>query len=785
MLSHSPWSAVYLRTTAILLIASFSLDPARSQEADPALAEALPEVEIIATSPSPVKKKPRKRRSSSVAQPSSTPTPPVFDAGASDTDLDPVEFDAGPVEATAPPRGWLNVVEDAFVPVTVVNEDEIFASHGANIADSLDEKPGISGTTYAPGANRPVIRGLDTYRVRVQENGIGSHDVSALSEDHVVPIDPFTAKRIEVIRGPATLRYGGQAFGGVVAVENDRIPSVIPPGGISGEIKGDLSSVDEGKNGAARITAGGGGFAVHADGFIRRSEDYDTPRGTQFNTFAESEGGAVGASLIGPNGFIGVSLQRYQFLYGLPGEEARELRPRLDGDQDRIQAKGEWNINGPAIKAARFWFGASDYLHEEIVNEGEGDEVGSRFSNEEVEGRVEVEHATISTSFGRLSGAFGVHAFTRDIEAKSFEGDSLLAPAETESIAGFLFEELQATSQLTLQAALRIEHTKVSGRNRAEPLHADDELMAFDRSFTPISFSLGGIYDLPDGTAFSINGQYVERAPDAAELYSAGIHEATGTFEIGDPTLDIEKARSIELGVRKARGPFRYDATAFYTRYDGFIFKSLTGRECEGGTLAGCEEHGHDDDDDHDEDEHHDDDDHDEDEHAEEEDGHGHEALDQVLFRQRDAYFVGVEIGAQYDVGRVFNGVWGIDARYDFVHARFTNGGNVPRIPPHRLGGGLFFRSNNLFARVGLLHAFDQDRFGENEIATPGYTLLSAELAYTDVVETGAGATQFTIGVKGENLADDEVLNHVSFKRREDVLLPGASVRVFGSIKLN
>ena len=158
------------------------------------------------------------------------------------------------------------------------------------------------------------------------------------------------------------------------------------------------------------------------------------------------------------------------------------------------------------------------------------------------------------------------------------------------------------------------------------------------------------------------------------------------------------------------------------------------------------------------------------------------ENFDLVLFQQRDATFYGVELAAQYDVAPIWRGVWGVDGRYDFVNAKFEGGENVPRIPPHRLGGGLYYRDANWFVRAGLLHAFDQNRFGVNEIATPGYTLISAELSYTSEIGNG---TTFTLGLKGENLADDEVLNHASFKRREDVLLPGASVRLFGSIKFN
>jgi iron complex outermembrane receptor protein len=653
--------------------------------------------------------------------------------------------------------GTLIVVDDAFVPVTVATERDIEATHGATITETLQTRPGISGTTFAPGSNRPIIRGLDSYRVRVQENGIGTGDVAALSEDHAVPIDPYSASRIEVVRGPATLRYGSQAIGGVVAVENDRIPSIIPNGGFSGEIRGGLSSVDEGRDGAFRATAGANGIAVHADGFKRQAEDYDTPRGRQLNSYVDSEGGALGVSMIGLSGFLGVSISRFESLYGIPGEEAAEEDKRIDLEQDKLQVKGEWRVQDFGVEALRVWFGASDYAHQEVVEDGEAK---ADFANEEYEGRLEMQHLPIVTSLGTLRGAIGTQFVSRNMRGLSLEddADSLLEPSETDSIAAFIFEELDVTRELTLQAAARIEHTEIDGFERID----SDTIQAQGRDFTPVSVSLGGLYRLPGANVVSLNGQYVERAPDAGELFSGGVHEATGTFEIGNANLDVERATTVEAGLRKATGAFRYDATAFYTQYDGFIFKGITG-SC-GETIDSCV--------------------------PEFVGDPGGAELARVNFDQRDATFYGVEIAAQYDVAPIWNGVWGIDGQYDFVNAEFSNGENVPRIPPHRLGGGLYYRDTAWFARVGVLHAFDQDRFAVefDEIATPGYTLVSAELSYTARF-TGVGGLpqEMVIGLKGENLADDVILNHASFQRREEVgvILPGANVRLFGSIKLN
>lgn len=723
----------------------------------------LPEVQVIqkpqeaeAPKPTPEKKpadvaddapgdvapaaKPRKKKVAATPQkPAAKPNPAVAaPVPQSAEDVTPVA--AG--EPLSAPPGTLIVSDDPFAPITTTTQREIVAKQGQTITDTLATKPGIIGSTFAPGANRPIVRGLDNNRVRVQEGGIGTHDVSTLSEDHAIPVDPYAAERVEVIRGPETLRYGGQAVGGVVSIENDRVPSFIPRGGFSGAITGGLSSVDDGEDGAFKATAGANGMAVHADGFKRQAEDYRTPRGIQENSYVDSQGGSAGASLVGPDGFIGVAFARVESNYGIPAEEAH-----IELEQDKILSRGEWRIQGTTIEAIRFWFGASDYAHNEVAEDGE---IGSRFTNREQEFRAEIDQHPISTALGELSGTWGGQWGHGNLRGQSFEGSSLLEPAETNRIAGFVFQTLGLTDQLKVLGAARIESARIDGTGLLD-FSDPSNLILFtgEKSYTPVSFSGGLAYDFAPGLTGRLTGQYVERAPEAPELFSQGLHEATGTFEIGNPNLEKEKARTIEVGLKQAGGDLRFDASAYYTQFDGFISKDLTGVQC-GDTIDTCG--------------------------VEDE-------LDQLRFEQRDARFYGVEIAAQYDIAPIWTGVWGVEGQYDFVNARFNDGENVPRIPPHRLGGGLYYRDANWFARTAVLHAFDQDRIAFVETPTKGYTLISAELSYTALLPaSGALAPEYTIGIKGENLADDEVRNHASFKK-DEVLQPGANVRVFGTVK--
>ncbi|MEL6979179.1 MAG: TonB-dependent receptor [Pseudomonadota bacterium] len=656
--------------------------------------------------------------------------------------LDTVVITATPLERTT---------DELAAPVTIIERDEIARSGAATLGDLLKYKPGVTESSFAPGSSRPIIRGLDNFRIRIQENGIGSQDVSALSEDHAIPFDPFTTQRVEVIRGPATLRYGSEAIGGVVSVLNNRIPQYAPEGGFSGEVFSSIETVDEGLDVGALADFAIGRVAGHIDGFMRERENYDTPDGEQENSFVEAEGAAAGGSVLLDNGFLGASVQLYQSEYGLPGGEAAENEIFIDLRQVKVNAAGEINNLGGFIDTIRGQVGYADYEHDEV--EGTTGEVKSTYNNDSVEGRIEVVHAPIG---GVVEGAFGFQASHRDLSAAG-EGGELIAPATADRFALFLFEEVSVLDRAVLQLGGRVEHVKLDGfgvevaelapATNGGPGEIDDLGSDRKRDFTPLSASAALVVDVAEATTLGFTVQYAERAPSLLELFAKGPHEATETFEIGDPRLDKEKALSFELTAKRVAGPFQFEASAFHTSYQDFIFKRFTGNSC-GEEFDTCEV------------------------------GDGEE-LTQITYSAADATFIGAELGASWDAIAIGDGVLGFDGQFDIVRAEFDSGGDVPRIPPMRLGAGVYYQQGGFSSRVGVLRAFEQDDVAENEEPTKGFTDLTAEASYS--FAGAEGQPGFEIGVVGSNLLDDEIRNHSSFKK-DDVLLPGASARVFGRV---
>jgi iron complex outermembrane receptor protein len=676
-------------------------------------------------------------------------------------------------------QGTLPIVTDQFATVTVVPNAELRRNGAATLGDLLFDKPGITGSSFAPGASsRPIIRGLDVNRVRIQEDGIGANGASDLGEDHFVPVDPLTTNQVEVIRGPATLRFGSQAIGGVVEATNNRIPTSIPQRGFSAELRGAGTSVDNGLDGAVLLDAGAGNFAVHGDAFGRKAEAYRVPHypylaapdpatapnatqpgnfnGRQPNSALNNNGESVGGSYIFNDGFFGVAVTQNDALYHIPGIDGEDHNTRIDAHQTKVLSKGELRAPNAMVDAIRFWGGITDYKHNEIGLADDTnpatDGIRQTFTNKEQEARVEAQLAPFNLRFATLTTAIGAQGGHQELTAPSPDNAGLWDPNSNQRIAGYMFNEFKFSDVTKAQIAGRIEQVNLYGIGRSFDVAGTTTSTAVSPAYTPKSVSFGLIQNFAWDLVGSVTAQYVQRAPKPAELFSGGGHDATVTFDKGNPNLKIEAAKSVEIGLRRATGPIRFEVTAYYTKFDGFIFRRLTGNTCDGGTGV-C--------------------------------GPGAGDLNEAMYSQANATFRGGEFQSQWDIAALGDGVFGIEDQFDVVRATFSDGTNVPRIPPLRVGGGVYWRDARWLARVKLLHAFAQNDVAPvAETPTSGYDDLRAEFSYQWKPANPAASdlTEVSIGVSGTNLLNRDIRNSVSYSK-DEVLMPGASVRLFTTVK--
>ncbi len=694
---------------------------------------------------------------------------------------------------------------DSARPVDVLEFPEIQVKLQATLGETLRDEPGVSATSYGQGASRPVIRGLDANRIRVIQDGLSVLDVSNTSPDHAVAIEPLAASKIEIVRGPAVLLYGTNAVGGLVNATSSRIPRS-PVTGLTGSVDASYGTVNDGVSYSGMLEGGYKGFSFHFDTSYRHANNYDIPgfkrsaelrardprpledepRDTLPDSRYETKQAGGGVSWAGSRGFIGFGGSAFHTLYGVPGfEEGVSIKL----NQKRYESAGQLNQPFPGFRSIAYNFGYAAYAHQEQAP----GELGTRFTSKGYEGRLELRNER----FMGFEGVLGYQIQRGDFRAVGDE--SFQAPTRTQNHAFFVFQEIALGRQLRFEVGGRYEYQRVKGSALDLPL-VDGFVFPEEPGFVPRRRTLhnfsaaGSLVWTPRedwNLAFSIG--YTQRPPTGQETLAFGPHLATDQYEVGTPDLAKEKSLALDLTLRKRAGWVTGSVSGFYYRYSGYVDLLDTGLDF----LSAADADG-----------------------AEVRQflGRGADAnpalavdlrIPVFRFTGLDADFYGFEAEAQVhllgpvpssaagDRSRARDAADGktarpgksvardpapalardlfIDLRGDYVRAetRGSNGFDLPRIPPLRLGAGLVYKDQRLTARVDYRRVFRQDQTAPLETETRGYNDLSASVQYT----FASGPVTWTAYVKGANLTDAEQRNHVSYLK-EVTPLPGRNVTV-------
>ena len=604
------------------------------------------------------------------------------------------------IVVTATPFGQTEN-DQILAPAKILAGDELRDKLGATLGETLSQELGVSASAFGAGASRPIIRGLEGTRVKMLENGMAVSDVSGLSNDHAVSADGATARQIEILRGPAALLYGSGAIGGLVNVVNERIPNALE-GKIGGQAEMRYSTVDKGRNGSASIDGSSGNIGFHIDGNVRRTDDYTIPgdrvlgggsgvTGRLPRSFIEQDTAGAGASVVGEWGHAGASVSVLNQLYGIPSLEGA----RIDMAQTRYDTDVLFKKPVAGLEAIHFKLGYTDYHHEELNDENEAE---IRYDNRAFESRLEATHKAVAG----WNGTFGVQTENTHFSGKGSEGGVDTVPVtRSTAVAAFLVEE-RAFGPLRINAGVRAESVK--RRPEVGP----------ERSFDLASYSVGAMFQLTPGYSAGATVSVAQRAPTTEELYSAGPHEATETFDIGNNSFRKETSHNLELTVQKTAGLVRWKGNLFYNKVKDFIYGNISGDLLDDAGNPGDE-------------------------------------LRERVFEQADATVRGAEAELTYNSagegwsGRLFA---------DTSRGKLASGGHLPLQAATRTGADVGYRAGRLRGGVNLLRALRQDRLAAFEdMVTPGYTLLNANLSYTQPFK-GHDITWFLLA---KNLLDEDI----------------------------
>jgi len=703
---------------------------------------------------------------------------------------------------------------ESALPVNVISGDELRLKQASTLGETLKNEVGVHSSYFGPVSSSPIIRGMDGPRVLITQNGLDVGDASRVGPDHAVSAEAGTAQQVEVLRGPSTLFYGSGAIGGVVNVVDNRVPTTID-NQIDYLLK--HNDVADENEATLNINTGYKSLAVHLDAFWRESNDYKIPgyataedshddhdeehdeeghedehedehaeeeiKGLLENSASKSSGFTIGSSYLFDAGYVGLSYGRMERTYGIPGHahseheedehdehEETEMEHNEEGAvfgdlvQDRYQLLSEISFEDSFINRLMSKVAYTDYQHQEI----EGGEVGTQFNNEMLETRFDLYHQAVDG----WKGAWTLHYKENDFKAIGEE--AFTSPSTTESIAVAWLEEKHVDNVLW-QLGARIEHVELSASGEVESHdehgdeldgHDEEELHFNKQSFTPISASLGAVWEYSAGYNVGFSAAFSQRAPSASELFSNGAHIGTSTYEVGalfevheedhelhvelsDQNVELETAYNLDITWRKFEGDFGFVASAFYNHIDDYYYQANTGLFAEDG--------------------HEDHDEALEEDHADESEG-----LPVYVFQQNNVVMYGIEAELFYQVTPSLKAT----LFTDYIHAKLTDGDNLPRIPPMRIGGQFNYITDEYSAELSATHYFKQSDTAELETETDGYTMLDANFNYF-INNVGDDMVAF---LKVNNITDEEARVHTSFLKNVSPLpARGVTVGIRGS----
>ena len=589
---------------------------------------------------------------------------------------------------------------EALRPVGVMTGDDLQRQMTATVAGTLASMPGLAATRMGPTVAQPVIRGLSGDRVQMLEDGTPVGDASNSGSDHTTALDPSSARRIEVVRGPGALLYGGNALGGVINVIRDEIPTAVPHR-LTGAATLQTQTVSGSLAGSATAA-----FAVaervplRVEVTARTSGDLKTPAGTLLNTDGELLSGGAGTAYVSDWGRLGASFRGYRNYYGIPGGFVGGHAEGVRIEMERATSKFRTVVDEPAgpFENLRFEATYNWYTHRELEAP---DILGTLFDQEGASADFLGRHGRLGPF---TAGAMGGRASRVDFAY----GGSLHTPDTRRLRAALYLLEEVSLGSVKIESGLRYDWTL------ADP--AEDRVSDIgeirDREFHSLSGSLGVLYRSASGLVLGASAVRAFRAPDITELYSEGPHLAAYVFEVGNPSLEGEVGRGFDVFLRFESDRLRAELTGFHNDIRNYIYGEDTGE------LSRVR-------------------------------------LPIYQFRGNDAVFSGFEGSVDIDAGRGL----ALEGVASSVKGSLAGTGEpLPLVPPLKGHVAMKYEKPSWYVRAEAEMADRQDRVGEFEEPTRGYTVLNA----TAGVRFTFGGRLNVLTVSLANAGNAEYRNHLS-----------------------
>jgi iron complex outermembrane recepter protein len=668
--------------------------------------------------------------------------------------LEPSVIESAEVVITGTPYSANNKTNS--LAVVSVNRDKIAQSGGTNLVDAIAKVPGISQVTTGGAISKPIIRGLGYNRVLTMVDG-AREEGQQWGDEHGIQVDQFSASRIEVLKGPASLLYGSDALGGVINIIDDLVPA---PGDFNGNF-----TTNYGTNGG--LTASSLMLQGNTNGFVYRGRvSYKNAYGFGYKNKIVPNAGfneTNVSAMLGLNktwGYTHLSLSRFNTNIGL-------VKEGPDANGDYLDEEGNVISTGEA-KSRKLELPYQNINHYRaalnsniLIN---GSQLKSTFAFQR-NIRKEFEESKDEPGLN-----LGLNSFTYDVkysfansgvweptigiqgmyQTNKNSGEEFLVPDYNSNNIGAFAYLKRNFKNGAINAGLRYDYKKIEGKDLFEDHgdHSHEIFTAFDNKFSNLSGSLGFAFEVAKDLNLKGNIGSGFRAPNIAELGANGKHEGTFRYEIGNSNLKQETSLQFDLGLEYRAENVTLGLNAYSNKIYDYIYLSNQNNE----TITATDHDGN------------------------------TEVLPVYRFLQTDAKLIGGEASVDFHL------IKALHFENTFAYVRGTNQATdspLPFIPAASLNNEIRFEPsikglNDSFIKVGLTNVFKQNRFDSFETETDGYTLLDAGIGTSFKTKKG----KLNVWVTGQNLTNKLYYNHLSRYKLAGIYNPGRNLSFGISVPL-
>lgn len=658
-----------------------------------------------------------------------------------------------------------------------------------SLAQTLERLPGVHAMRIGRGASKPMIRGMGLNRIAVVDRGI-KQEGQQWGSDHALEIDQKSVHRVNVYKGAMSLRYGGDAMGGVVAI-NEHSP--LPDPGLHTDAEVWSESNGWLFGGTLGLSWRGNGFFAEGRGSYSASGDYRVPTDTinylsylipiygRYLKNTATEDAAATITLGGQSptfGSISLTASWVAQRLGLfPGSHGAPSIARVQPDGDRR------NIGMPSA-SVHHWKGILNYVSPHIqgcwrlfVDLGYQRNLRAEYSpfhthydsQPEPISNPNLEIAfdlTTLTGLARaewrpLAGVLLAFGAEGQWQQHKFDGYGFLLPAFRRATGGaFAMGSWQLASRWRLEGGVRFDvgYFDIDGSydpyletylqrigNLSQPAIQAyaQRAPALSRFLYDLSWSIGAAYVSNNEHSVKIYLGQSFRLPGVNELASNGMHHGAFRHEQGDTAIKSEKGIQLDLEYRYQGDNIEVAVSPFAAYYFRYIFLEPTGRWSmlpHAGQL--------------------------------------------YKYRTAQSAMGGGELEVQWQPDIHYR----LEANAAFLYQHnLTDGYPLPMCPPARLQGEGEYRVHGIPERFGAFYiaalpsyTFPQRATARNEQPTDGYALLSATLRYTLKIRT----SQMDLSLLCSNIFDKRYFNHLSFYRTLNIPEEGRSFKLSLSFSL-